>query len=71
MNYDNFEDSIMQGRKCKIIGWPVNVPFASSSSIGNLKDMCMLHDGWMTGSTRWVRMSAAEVRAHTEDLTER
>ena len=61
----------MQGRKCKILGWPNNVPFASPSTIGNLKDMRSLHDGWMTGSIRWVRMSNADVKAHAEDLEER
>ena len=71
MNYTNYEDTIMQGRKCKILGWPDNIPFTSPSTIGNLKDMRTLHDGWMSGSIRWVRMSNADVKAHAEDLEER
>ena len=68
MNYLNYEDAIMQGRKCKIISWPHLLPFASPSTIGNLKDMCTLYDGWMMGSIRWVRVSNAKVKAHAEDL---
>jgi hypothetical protein len=71
MNYENFEDTIMQGRRCKIVGWPHKIPFASPSTIGNLKDMRILHDGWMTGSIRWVRMTTSEVKEHAEDLAKR
>jgi len=71
MNYANYEDAIVQGRKVRIIGWPTSVTFASPSTIGNLKDMCTLHDGLLTGSIRWVRMSSADVKAHAEDLQER
>lgn len=71
MNYANYEDTIVQGRKVKITGWPTSVTFASPSTIGNLKDMRTLHDGWMAGTIRWVRMTSAEVQAHAEDLQER
>jgi len=68
MNYSNYNDAIVQGRKVKIIGWPADVAFNSPSTIGNLKDMCTLHDGWMAGSIRWVRMSTADVKEHADDL---
>jgi hypothetical protein len=71
MNYANYEDAIVQGRKVRIIGWPTSVAFASPSTIGNMKDMRMLHDGWMMGSIRWVRMSSADIKAHAEDLQKR
>jgi hypothetical protein len=71
MNYNNYEDSIVQGRKVKIIGWPADIPFASPSSIGNLKDMRTLHDGWLAAAIRWVRMSDADVKEHAEDLQRR
>ena len=71
MNYANYENTIVQGRKVRIIGWPVSVAFASPSSVGNMKDMRMLHDGWMAGSIRWVRMSSADVKAHAQDMQER
>ena len=31
MNYANYKDSIMQSQKCKIIGYPSDVPFVSPS----------------------------------------
>ena len=68
MNYTNYEDGIIQGRKAKIVGWPASVNFASPSTIGNLKDMRTLHDRWMTGTIRWIRMSAADVKEHAADL---
>ena len=71
MNYANYDDAIVQGRKVKIIGWPASVAFTSPSAIGNLKDMRTLHDGWMTGTTRWVRLVAEEVKEHAEDLERR
>lgn len=71
MNYANYEDSIVQGRRVKIVGWPSNVAFASPSSIGNLKDMRTLHDGWLAGSIRWIRMTSADVKEHAQDLQRR
>lgn len=71
MNYANYEESIVQARKVRIIGWPNNISFASPSTIGNLKDMTVLHDGWLAGSIRWVRMTAVEVKEHTVNLEQR
>ena len=71
MNYANYDDSIVQARKVKIVGWPSDIAFASPSTIGNLKDMRTLHDGWLCSSIRWVRMSAPEVKAHADDLQRR
>jgi hypothetical protein len=58
----------MQARKVKIIGWPASINFTSPSTISIVKDMCTLHDGWLSGSIRWVRMNSTEVKAHAEDL---
>jgi hypothetical protein len=71
MNYANYEDSIMQTRKVKIVGWPASICFASPSTISTVKDMRTLHDGWLSGSIRWVRMNSTEVKAHAEDLQRR
>jgi hypothetical protein len=68
MNYTNYEDSIVQGRKVKIIGWPANITFASLSTIGNIKDMITLHDGWLAGIIRWVKLTNTEVKVHAADL---
>jgi hypothetical protein len=68
MNYTNYKDSIVQGHRVKIIGWPATIPFASPSTISNLNDMRTLHNGWMSGSIRWVRMSTAEIKEHAQDL---
>ena len=68
MNYINYEDVIMQGHKVMIVGWPKKVPFVSPSAIGNLADMCILNDAWLSGAARWVRMSKDQIKSHTEDL---
>ena len=61
----------MQGHKVMIVGWPEKVPFVSPSGIGNLVDMCILNDAWLSGAARWVRMSKDQIKSHTEDLERR
>lgn len=68
MNYANYEDVIVQGRKVMIVGWPDKVPFGSPSAIGNLADMRILNDAWLSGAARWVRMTKDQVKSHAEDL---
>ena len=58
----------MQGHKCKIVGYPPEIPFISPSMITSLPRMHALHDGWMDGSIHWVRMTMAEVKEHAADL---
>lgn len=71
MNYENYETSLVIGRKVMIVGWPASVPFASPSKIGNIGDMRTLHDAWLTGATRWQRMSKAAVKEHAADMEAR
>ena len=68
MNYDNYETSIVQGQKVMVVGWPANIPFASPSKIGNITDMCILHDTWLSGATHCQQMSKAAVKEHAKDL---
>lgn len=68
MNYANYEDAIVQGRKVMIVGWPEKVPFASPSTIGNLAEMRILNDAWLSGTARWIRMSKDQVKVHANGL---
>lgn len=68
MTYSNYEDSIMQGWRCKIVGYLPQVPFISPSLITSLPKMCVLHDGWMDSSICWVWMTTVEVKEHAADL---
>ena len=71
MNYANYEDSIMQSRKCKIVGYPSDVPFVYPSLLTSIPKMRILHDGWMDSSICWVWMTTAEVKEHAEELLKR
>ena len=71
MNYANYEDTIIQGHNVMIVGWPEKVPFTSPSTIGNLAEMCILNDAWMSGTACWIRMSNEQIKTHAKDLEDR
>jgi hypothetical protein len=69
MNYASYDTNIVQAHKCKIIGWVGK--FVNPSEIGTIEQLHMLRDVWASGTARWVKVSAAQVKAHMDDVDER
>jgi hypothetical protein len=68
MNYTNFDTSIVQVYKCKIIGWVGK--FANPSEIGSIEQLRTLCDAWASGSAQWIRLSLTQVKAHMAEVDE-
>jgi hypothetical protein len=68
MNYASFNTSIVQGYKCKIIGWVGK--FVNPSEIGSIEQLRTLRDAWASGSAQWIRLSSAQVKAHMAEIEE-
>jgi hypothetical protein len=68
MNYANYNTSIVQAHKCKIIGWVG--PFINPSEISGMEQLRTLRDAWRSGSARWTRLSVAQVKVHMAEVAE-
>ncbi|KAI0699212.1 hypothetical protein BC835DRAFT_1412677 [Cytidiella melzeri] len=67
MNYVNFEEQIVQRYGLAIVGWPANVHFVNPSDLSNsLPPLQGLCDALTNGSCKFVRLTAAEVKARRE-----
>jgi hypothetical protein len=67
MNYANYEKAIVLLHGVEVIGWPLE-EFVSPSDITNIADIRKLHDAWKTGACKWVRLTQAELDAHTASI---
>src|ERR1700676_4075534 len=68
MNYANYDKSIVEGHKCKIIGWIGK--FVNPSEIGSIEELRNLHDAWASGAAWWIRLSSAQLKEHTTEIDE-
>ncbi|KAI0702842.1 hypothetical protein BC835DRAFT_1303302 [Cytidiella melzeri] len=67
MNYVNFEEQIVQRYGLAIVGWPANVHFVNPSDLSDsLPPLQGLCDALTNGSCKFVRLTAAEVKARRE-----
>lgn len=66
MNYANYDKSIVEGHKCKIIGWVG--PFVNPSEIGSIQALRDLRNVWASGAARWIRLSSDQVKAHMAEI---
>lgn len=71
MNYPNYDEVIVQGRRVKLLGWSKNVKFANPSDIGILKDLKRLREDLQSGACRWVSLTVAEVEEHMAEIEAR
>ena len=69
MSYANFDTSIVQVYKCKIIGW--RGKFVNPSEIGSIEELRTLRDAWACGTACWVRLTAVQVKEHMEEYEEK
>ena len=71
MNYNNYESSIVELHSVKVVGWPKNVKFINPSGIGTVGEIRKLRDALKASECHWVKLTRAEIAAHTQQLTER
>ena len=69
MSYANFDTSIVQVYKCKIIGW--RGKFINPSEIGSIEELRTLRDAWACGTAHLVRLTAVQVKEHMEEHEEK
>jgi hypothetical protein len=66
MNYVNYDNNIVLSHKCKIINWVGK--FVNPSEIGSIEQLRSLRDAWASGSARWIRLSAPQLKAHMVEV---
>jgi hypothetical protein len=71
MNYANYETSIVQAYSVQLINWPLERGVVSPSQITNTADMRKLRNALKSGECKWRQLTAAEVKAHADELDAR
>jgi len=70
MNYANYESSIVERYKVKLVGWTYP-QLVSPSEIGAMGDIRKLRDALKSGSCKWVRLSKPQMKQHMADVESR
>ena len=70
MNYDNYEEKVVQRLKVKLIGWPFEniVNPVKLYTVGELRT---LRDALRSGACCWVKLSKTELKVHADSLAVR
>ncbi|KAF8328053.1 hypothetical protein F5887DRAFT_898053 [Amanita rubescens] len=71
MNYVNYEKSIIQKYRLKLVGWPDDVKFTNPASLTSVDDLRKLRHALRTQTCHWVKLSDRELRQHTESIKQR
>lgn len=68
MNYANYDEKVVLLLEVKLVGWPLERPLCSPSDIGNAPEMRQLRNALKSGACKWARLTAGEVKAHTDEI---
>src|SRR5271168_507101 len=70
MNYDNYDEKVVQKFKVKLVGWPFEkiISLAKLYTIGELRT---LRDTLRSGACCWVQLSKLELKAHANEIATR
>lgn len=71
MNYVNYDKSIVQTHRIKIIGWPESIPFIAPSSMTHCDDVRNLVHALQTSKCHWAQLSKRQVEEHMENICQR
>lgn len=71
MNYVNYDKSIVQKYRVKIVRWPENVKFTNPASLASMDELRQLRQALRTHDCHWVKITEREVRLHMESIKER
>jgi len=70
MNYDNYEEKIVQRLKVKLVGWPFeNV--ISPAKLYTIGEPRTLRDALRCGACCWVKLSKSELKVHADNMATR
>ena len=70
MNYVNYDKSIVQKYRVKIVRWPENVKFTNPASLASMDELRQLRQALRTHDCHWVKITEREVRLHMESIKE-
>jgi hypothetical protein len=70
MNYVNYEHSIIQRYKIKLVGWTYK-DFVNPADINTVVDIRALRDALKTGACHWITLSTQELKDHVQGVETR
>jgi len=70
MNYDNYDEKVVQKLKVKLVGWPFE-KIISPTKLYTIGELRTLRDVLRSGACCWVQMSKLELKAHANDIAMR
>ena len=70
MNYANYEKSVIERYKVKLVGWTYH-QFVNPGEISTVEDARKLRDALKCGACRWVRLTRQEAADHSADIENR
>ncbi len=71
MNYVNYEKSIIQKYRVKLVGWPDNIKFTNPASLPSVEELEKLRQALRTHSCRWIKLSERDLRLLGESIAQR
>ena len=60
MNYNNYNTTIVETYRVKLVGWPTSMPFTNPSNIGTIGEIHKLQDALKSGECHWKKLSKGE-----------
>lgn len=70
MNYDNYEEKVVQRLKVKLVGWPFE-KIVSPAKLYTIGELRTLRDALRCGACSWVKLSKSELKVHADNITMR
>ena len=70
MNYDNYEEKVIQRLKVKLIGWPFE-NIISPAKLYTVGELRTLRDALRSGACCWVKLSKTELKTHLDNMASR
>ena len=70
MNYDNYEEKVIQRLKVKLVGWPFE-KVVSPAKLYTIGELRTLRDALKSGACAWVWLSNQELKFHADDMVVR
>jgi hypothetical protein len=60
MNYDHYEDKIVEALGVELVGWPLNGPICNPGKI-TTNEAIILHNALKSGECKWINLSLEQV----------
>ena len=70
MNYNNYEEKVIQRLKVKLVGWPFE-KVVSPIKLYTIGELRTLRDALQSGACAWVQLSNQELKLHADHMVVR